>query len=51
MWLWRLWHVHWCLGAAQDEPFQLVYKEVMEAFPDTKFVYTDRDPAAWLEGR
>lgn len=36
------------LAAPKDEPFQLIYKEAMEAFPESKFVYTDRDPAAWL---
>ena len=32
-----------------DEPFQLVYEEIMRAFPKTKFVLTISDPERWYE--
>ncbi|CAE7648939.1 unnamed protein product [Symbiodinium microadriaticum] len=35
--------------AAMDEPFQLVYEEIMRAFPKTKFVLTISDPERWYE--
>ncbi|CAE7236877.1 unnamed protein product [Symbiodinium pilosum] len=35
--------------AAMDEPFQLVYEEIMEAFPKAKFVLTISDPERWFE--
>ncbi|CAK9036240.1 unnamed protein product [Durusdinium trenchii] len=34
--------------AAMDEPFQLLYREFMAAFPDSKFIYTVRDPETWF---
>ncbi|CAK9036242.1 unnamed protein product [Durusdinium trenchii] len=34
--------------AAMDEPFHLLYQEVMAAFPESKFVYTLRDPDSWF---
>mmetsp|Transcript_63222 Transcript_63222/g.148475 ORF Transcript_63222/g.148475 Transcript_63222/m.148475 type:complete len:253 (-) Transcript_63222:29-787(-) len=33
--------------AAMDEPFQLVYEEIMEAFPSSKFILTISDPEKW----
>ncbi|CAE7898585.1 unnamed protein product [Symbiodinium necroappetens] len=35
--------------AAMDEPFQLVYEEIMEAFPEAKFVLTISDPERWFD--
>lgn len=34
--------------AAMDEPMQLIYPEVMEAFPEAKFIYTVREPEDWF---
>ncbi|CAK9026558.1 unnamed protein product [Durusdinium trenchii] len=34
--------------AAMDEPFHLVYREIMAAFPEAKFIYTIRDPESWF---
>ena len=34
--------------AAMDEPMQLIYPEVLKAFPDAKFIYTLRDPEEWF---
>eukprot|EP00913_Durusdinium_trenchii_P033115 g31005.t1 len=31
-----------------DEPFHLVYREIMAAFPEAKFIYTIRDPESWF---
>merc|ERR1719316_2190257 len=33
--------------SAMDEPFQLIYEEVMHRFPDCKFVLTESDPERW----
>lgn len=33
--------------AAMDEPFHLIYEEVMHRFPDCKFVLTESDPEVW----
>ncbi|CAE7253324.1 unnamed protein product [Symbiodinium pilosum] len=35
--------------AAMDEPFQLVYDEVMHAFPRAKFILTMADPQTWYD--
>ncbi|CAJ1404824.1 unnamed protein product [Effrenium voratum] len=35
--------------AAMDEPFHLLYEEVMETFPEAKFVLQVKDPEAWYE--
>mmetsp|Transcript_18419 Transcript_18419/g.37944 ORF Transcript_18419/g.37944 Transcript_18419/m.37944 type:complete len:231 (+) Transcript_18419:55-747(+) len=35
--------------AAMDEPFHLVYREVMEAFPEAKFLLPVTDPDAWYD--
>ncbi|CAE7552558.1 unnamed protein product [Symbiodinium pilosum] len=35
--------------AAMDEPFHLVYREVMQAFPDAKFVLPMKDADAWYD--
>mmetsp|Transcript_63224 Transcript_63224/g.148482 ORF Transcript_63224/g.148482 Transcript_63224/m.148482 type:complete len:251 (-) Transcript_63224:20-772(-) len=35
--------------AAMDEPFQLVYEEIMEAFPSAKFILTISDPEHWYQ--
>ncbi len=32
-----------------DNPVQLLYKELDRAYPDSKFVFTTRDEAGWLE--
>ena len=32
---------------AMDEPFHLLYEEVLRAYPDAKFVYTLADPDTW----
>ena len=37
--------------AAMDEPFQLLFEEMMEAFPKVKFVLTISDPERWYESR
>ncbi|CAE6941496.1 unnamed protein product [Symbiodinium natans] len=34
---------------AMDEPFHLVYKEVMEAFPESKFLLPVKDPDEWYD--
>jgi len=34
---------------AMDEPFHLLYEEVLRAYPDAKFVYTLADPDTWYE--
>ena len=35
--------------AAMDEPFQLVYEEILQAFPKSKFILTILDPEKWYE--
>eukprot|EP00440_Ansanella_granifera_P018117 gb/GFBE01019676.1/.p1 GENE.gb/GFBE01019676.1/~~gb/GFBE01019676.1/.p1 ORF type:complete len:268 (+),score=68.56 gb/GFBE01019676.1/:1-804(+) len=35
--------------AAMDEPFHLIYREVMDAFPQAKFVLTVSDPETWYQ--
>ncbi|CAE7346201.1 unnamed protein product [Symbiodinium natans] len=35
--------------AAMDEPFHLLYDEVLQAIPDAKFVYTVADPDSWYD--
>ena len=35
--------------AAMDEPFHLIYEEVLQAIPDSKFVYTVADADTWYE--
>lgn len=34
--------------AAIDEPFHLAFAEVMRAFPEAKFIFTDRDAETWF---
>lgn len=34
---------------AMDEPFMLLYEEIMAAFPDAKFLLTISDPESWYE--
>jgi len=34
---------------AIDEPFHLVFEDVMNALPDAKFVYTVSEPEAWYD--
>ena len=34
---------------AMDEPFHLIYKEVLQAMPEAKFVYTEADPDRWYD--
>ncbi|CAK9033330.1 unnamed protein product [Durusdinium trenchii] len=34
--------------AAMDEPFHLLYREVMATFPESKFVYPAVDPEMWF---
>ena len=34
---------------AMDEPFHLIYPEVLQAMPDAKFIYTETDPDRWYE--
>lgn len=34
--------------AAMDEPMQIIYPEVLKAFPEAKFIYTVRDPEEWF---
>lgn len=41
-------HVLDHFDAAMDEPMQLIYPEVMEAFPEAKFIYTVREPEDWF---
>ena len=36
-------------GSAVDYPASVVYRELMEAFPDAKVVHTVRDPQRWYE--
>lgn len=33
--------------SALDEPFHLMYEEVMQRFPDCKFILTESDPDKW----
>ncbi|CAK9061186.1 unnamed protein product [Durusdinium trenchii] len=35
--------------AAMDEPFMLIYEEVLAAIPDAKFLLTISDPESWYE--
>lgn len=35
-------------NAAMDEPMQLIYPQVVEAYPKAKFIYTLRDPETWF---
>ncbi len=35
--------------AFEDDPWHLLYKEMDEAFPDSKFILTDRDVDAWYK--
>ena len=34
--------------AAQDMPWPLLYRELDEAFPGSKFILTERDTASWI---
>ena len=34
--------------SVQDMPWPLMYRELDEAYPGSKFIYTERDPANWL---
>lgn len=35
--------------AGMDEPFQLIYEEVMNRWPDSKFILSLRDPESWFQ--
>ena len=35
--------------AAMDEPFHLIYEEVLQTIPDSKFVYTVEDENKWYD--
>merc|ERR1740138_62537 len=35
------------VDAAMDEPWQLLYPEVLERFPEAKFVYFQSEPDHW----